>query len=86
MRRLYFLGLEPRFDFAHGIERMLALGHDHSDRQAGRTEQQHKQLEFRECIGVIAVAVQQPDQAELCDGKTYAGAVEPVARGGDHDR
>ena len=84
--RLRLLGREPRLDLAHRLERVLALGYDDADRETGGTEDEHQQLELGERTGVIAILMQQPDQAELGDGKRDAAAIEPVARCGDHHR
>ncbi len=43
-------------------------------------------LEFGEFGCVVAREVEEPDKAELGDGKTEAGAVEPMTDRGDYDR
>ncbi len=43
-------------------------------------------LKLGETLRVVAVAMQQPDQAELRHGEADAGAIDAVADRRDHDR
>ena len=84
--RFRFLGAQQRLDLAHRAVGLLALVDDHADGQSGGGQHQHQDLEFGEHVGVIAVEVQEPDQAELGQGEAEAGAVEPVADRRHHHR
>ncbi len=84
--RFRFLGAEQRLDLADRAVGLLAFVHGHADGQPGGGQQQHQDLEFGEHVGVIAVEVQEPDQAELGEGEAEARAVEPVTDRRHHDR
>ena len=83
---LRLLAAEQGLDLADRAIGLLALVDGDADRQAGGGQHQHQDLEIGEHIGVVAVQVQQADKAELGEGETEAGAVEPVADRRHHHR
>ena len=84
--RFRLLRRELRFDLAYRLERVLALGYNDANGETGGTEDKHQQLELGERTRIIAILMQQPDQAELSDGKREATAIQAIARCGDHHR
>ena len=63
-----------------------SLADDHPDEQSRCGQHEHQRLERCERRGIVAVVLEQSNQAELGGGQSEAGAVDTMAHGSHDDR